>query len=339
VSPARALPVAAAFCLAASCGARTGLLVPDVVDAAVADGSLLPMSLPDVALEALPDVFQADVASEDAGVEEAPDEDGPPETTPDVAEEDALPPIDVALPVDVTSQCPDGGPQLIYLITEGRQLVSFYPPTSTLTTLGPLRCGEGTEAFSMAVDVNGTAYAVYQNTNFFVIDTATLACTPAPHSPGGTFGMAFSNNVELPGESLFVADALGSGDSRLNTIDLATFTKVPIGTFDPPISSPELTGTGAGDLFGFTQSASGASIVQIDKKTARVLGQSPLPGVTQGDAWAFAFWGGDFYLFTDPNSDSRSIVQRYRPSDGSVVEVASAKFAIVGAGVSTCVPQ
>jgi hypothetical protein len=46
-------------------------------------------------------------------------------------------------------------------------------------------------------------------------------------------------------------------------------------------------------------------------------------------------------LFTAPPSTApSSIVTRYRPSDGSIVQVATAPgLTIVGAGVSTCAPQ
>jgi hypothetical protein len=56
-----------------------------------------------------------------------------------------------------------------------------------------------------------------------------------------------------------------------------------------------------------------------------------------GSGWAFAFWGGDFWVFTAPAGDSR--ITRFRPSDGSVTTVVDSLGAIiVGAGVSTCAP-
>jgi hypothetical protein len=62
------------------------------------------------------------------------------------------------------------------------------------------------------------------------------------------------------------------------------------------------------------------------------------PGIDIAGGWAFAFWGGDFYTFTAPSGNT--LVQRYRPSDGSVVTVSSlAGRQVVGAGVSTCAPQ
>jgi hypothetical protein len=65
---------------------------------------------------------------------------------------------------------------------------------------------------------------------------------------------------------------------------------------------------------------------------------SDLPGVDIAGGWAFAFWGGDFYTFTAPG-DTSTVVQRFRPSDGTVVQVASLSLVVVGAGVSTCAPQ
>jgi hypothetical protein len=61
--------------------------------------------------------------------------------------------------------------------------------------------------------------------------------------------------------------------------------------------------------------------------------------VDQGFGWAFAFWGGDFYTFTSP-TDVGSVVQRFRPGDGTITSVAEFQpGVIVGAGVSTCAPQ
>jgi len=71
--------------------------------------------------------------------------------------------------------------------------------------------------------------------------------------------------------------------------------------------------------------------------SAMVIGQANLMGVPQGNGWAFAFWGGDFYTFTAPSGNT--VVTRYRPSDGSITQVAQMQSIIVGAGVSTCAPQ
>jgi hypothetical protein len=104
------------------------------------------------------------------------------------------------------------------------------------------------------------------------------------------------------------------------------------------MSRPELTGTGAGDLFAFAAAGPDSVISQLEKTTAHVSAQTTLKGVAQGSGWAFAFWGGDFYTFTAPTGAS-TVVTRFRPNDGSIAEVARFPVKIVGAGVSTCAPQ
>jgi hypothetical protein len=80
-----------------------------------------------------------------------------------------------------------------------------------------------------------------------------------------------------------------------------------------------------------------SAIVKIDKKTAAVLSRADLAGVTQGSAWAFAAWGGDFYTFTAGSTGS--VATRFRPADGSISRMGQTEARIVGAGVSTCAPS
>ncbi|MCA9590689.1 MAG: hypothetical protein KC657_35560, partial [Myxococcales bacterium] len=54
-------------------------------------------------------------------------------------------------------------------------------------------------------------------------------------------------------------------------------------------------------------------------------------------AFAFAHWGGDFWLFTAPQGKSQ--VTRLKYDDGTVETVKTdVGFEVVGAGVSTCAP-
>ena len=55
-------------------------------------------------------------------------------------------------------------------------------------------------------------------------------------------------------------------------------------------------------------------------------------------AFAFAYWGGDFYIFTAP-LNGKTTITRYRPTDGTLKVVGSVPQAVVGAGVSTCTPS
>jgi hypothetical protein len=313
-------PVAAALAVASACGSRTGLLVPPPHDAS-ADVE------PDVAPDVGPDV--------------------PEEPGMDASEEDALPPLDVIEePINI---CPDAGSTLIYLITTANVLMSFYPPTATFMTIGTINCPDPTNPFSMAVDrTSGLAYVEFESGNIYrVTTTSPPACSPTPFVSGQgnyptTFGMGFAANAvdaSTP-ETLYVAGDIGNvvqmGQGLLASIDTTTFKLTQIGQFNPVINGVELTGTGSGELFAFYATNGGsAAIGQIDRTTAQVIGQANLPGVTVAGGWAFAFWGGDFYTFTGASS----IVTRYRPSDGTIVQVAQTSLEIVGAGVSTCAPQ
>jgi hypothetical protein len=314
-------PVAAALAAASACGSRTGLLVPPPHDAS-ADVE------PDVAPEVGSDVLEE----------------------PDAAEEDALPPLDVIEePINI---CPDAGSTLIYLITQSNVLMSFYPPTATFMEIGTINCPDPGTPFSMAVDrTSGLAYVEFVPSGnlFRVTTTSPPQCTPTSFvsMQGGyptLFGMGFAANAvdaSTP-ETLYVAGDQGNvvqmGQGVLASIDTTTFRLTQVGQFNPVINGVELTGTGSGELFAFyATNAGSAAIGQIDRATAQVIGEANLPGVNVSGGWAFAFWGGDFYLFTAPGG--ASIVQRYRPSDGTIVQVAQTSLEIVGAGVSTCAPQ
>ena len=304
-------------CLSAvvACGDRTGLLVDDV----------------------------APFDDTDAG------RDAPFDVVFDVVH-DTLPPIDVSRP-DVINRndCPDADSTLVYVITEQYVLYSFDPPTTEFRRIGKISCptpDPTTTPFSMAVDRKGVARVVFNDGRLYRVSTATAACQSTPFSPGQagftTFGMGYAKDLDGPGETLYVASDTGTtgGVSRLGSID-ATYVLHPIAPFSPQISRAELTGTGAGDLFAFYadgQNAPDSFIGQIDKKTGRVIGETRLTNVDQGNGWAFAFWGGDFYTFTAPTSGG-SEVTRYRPSDNSITKITSLPEVIVGAGVSTCAPQ
>jgi len=330
------LLAAGPLAVVAACGSRTGLLVPVEHDAGVADtggdaADAFDSTLPDVAEE------------------------------PDAVEEpDAIEEPDTFIPFDAPDECPDAGSTLIYVITTANVLMSFYPPTASFNTIGTISCPDpGSQPFSMAVTRGGIAYVLFQDGNLFQVSTKTAACQPTPFNPTQgvfptPFGMGFSADmsdagpINDAGETLYLAGdpggMVGTTPVVLGSLDTTTFLSHPIATVTPPIFASELTGTGSGQLFGFYLSAPiggsmAATIGQIDKTTAHVTMSTNLPAINIGGGWAFAFWGGDFYTFTAPDT-ADTVVQRYRPSDGSVVTVAGLTgLEVVGAGVSTCAPQ
>jgi hypothetical protein len=126
------------------------------------------------------------------------------------------------------------------------------------------------------------------------------------------------------GETLYLAE--DSSTPRLAVLDTTTFQARIVGPINPAARA-ELTGDSMGRLFAFY----GNTIAQIDKTTAKVIPLYMTASV--GSAFAFAAWGGDFYLFVDMT------VMRFRPSDGSTMQIAQMPDAVVGAGVSTCAPS
>ena len=299
-----------ASAVASSCGARSELMI----------------DLPDATLDVAVDANVRDVRD-----------------ARDVVDaQDVLPPIDVTPQPDSSKiDCPTGE-TYIYLITTSYELYAFYPPDNRFIFIGKISCpNQGTETpFSMAVDRKGVAYVVYSDGRLFRVSTLTAACVATTYVPKQidgttTFGMGFSSEQGGLTEKLYIAT--DTTNNFLGTIDTTAYKLSKIGEFTSKVSRAELTGTGAGGLYAFYTDDVDAYIGQIDKTNAKLTGESKLPGVQLGQGWAFAFWGGDFYLFTAPSG--QSIVTRFRPSNNSVVEVARLSSIIVGAGVSTCAPQ
>ena len=303
--------------LAAACGSRTGLLAPESLKQDVAD------------------------AAGDGEVDASVD-----------ASEDLLEPIDVTFP-DVTSadECPDAGSTLIYLLTQQNDLYSFHPLRGVFRLIGPISCPSpaGAMPFSMAVDRRGIGYSVFDDGTLKLLDMATAHCQPTPFRPGQdgftTFGMGFVANTGDAGETLFVAEGTATpqrpSSRGLATIDTKALRLAFVAPFTPPIPGPELTGTGAGQLFAFYTNAGtvGSHIVQLDPASGAILTDFPL---TVGDttaAYAFAFWGGVFWVFTSPAATSTTTVTRFDPSTREEMTAATLDETVVGAGVSTCAPQ
>jgi hypothetical protein len=270
--------------------------------------------------------------------------------------DDALPPLDVRPPQDVDrSDCPDAEATLVYTITQTMELQSFNPATGQFRLIGRIACPAGVDPrtgtdatpFSMAVDRRGLAYVLFTDEHLYRVSTLTAACLATSYVPRQEnfrlFGMGFATNSIGPTETLYVAGddrQDNPGASGLARITPDTFALQRVGNFAPRIDQSELTGTGDGRLYAFykkTEILGTSFIGEIDPETAGVVGERRFDRIDQGTGWAFAYWGGDFYMFHAPADATR--VTRWRPGDDSVTEVASTSLKIVGAGVSTCAPQ
>lgn len=301
--------------LVAACGARSGLFADEDPAVIVADGGLADVTSPPL-----------DATTFDDGGST----------------------LDVRPPSDVfRADCPDADSLLVYTMTDTNELQSFDPATGQFRLITRIACPTAAtdSPFSMAVDRRGIAYVLFNESHrLFRVSTATGACVATSFAPNQQnfqlFGMGFATNAGGPSETLYVAgDSNRGGAGGLASIDTTTFDLSVIDN-GSTVRSAELTGTGDGRLFGFYRkgTASPPSFIgQLDTNDGAVLGERRFASVAQGTGWAFAYWGGDFYMFHAPNS--QTLVTRWRPSDDTVVQVASTSLKIVGAGVSTCAPQ
>ncbi len=304
------------------CGARTGL------DAPVSDASVL-----DATTDARDASVDAPVDANDGAL--------------DVV--DALPPIDSSFSDVIITDCPTADVTFIYLLSNENDLLSFNPATLAVKTIGRINCpGAGTATpYSMAVDRKGIAYAVFTDGKLYRVSTASAACVATTFVPGQqgftTFGMGFVADTN-GADQLYVSEASfggpgGAESEGLARIDTSTFKLNFVGKFSQTVNRSELTGTGAGRLFAFVlpSTGTGSRIDEIDKTNAKNIAQSVLKTGSASSAFAFAFWGGDFWLFTSPGGATS--VTRYKPADSSETVVATLPQTIVGAGVSTCAPS
>jgi hypothetical protein len=247
--------------------------------------------------------------------------------------------------------CANGAARWIYVVDSDNTFLRFEPDSERLTSLGALDCPAGSATpFSMAVDRNAHAWVLYSDGRIFDVDIEdSLRCTATSFQPlqrgFEVFGMGFVKDPGSSGtESLYVTggalDEVGEGRSRLGAIDPVTLELQPIAMID---GWPELTGNGGGELWGFFPDTDPPSVRQLDRSTGQVLRDFDVEEInplgTVGYAWAFAFWGGRYYVFFRGAGDDSTHIWRLTPDTRELVDlVPDTGRRIVGAGVSTCAP-
>jgi hypothetical protein len=200
----------------------------------------------------------------------------------------------------------------------------------------------------MAVDRAGTAWVNFSDGALFKVSTATAACTATSFQKGQSnftrFGMAFAtNSATSQEETLYVVGIEGiNGGRGLAKIDLTTMILTTLGDFSGDLrgQGAELTGTGDGRLFGFFTTVPYAKLAQIDKSAGGTTAEQSLDGVSTGNAWAFSFWGGDFWFYTSQGQAPSVVTRKETSASGALTTPLRdvGGFRIVGAGVSTCAP-
>jgi hypothetical protein len=198
----------------------------------------------------------------------------------------------------------------------------------------------------MAVDRNGFAWVEYvidDETNntvdaLYKVDVTNANCSPTSFTTssfGTHFGMGFVTDVAKgTTETLFVAKDVAPWG--LGKLDLGSFSITHLGT---PDGGPELTGTGAAELWGFFPDTTSPRVSKLDKSTGAEGKSYPIAQAAgDEDGYAFAFWGGDFWVFLKKMTDTSTVLYHVRGSDGYVDTWTMSGHWIIGAGVSTCAP-
>jgi hypothetical protein len=239
------------------------------------------------------------------------------------------------------------GTELIYTIDQfNARLSQFDPATKVFHDLGSLACpaSGGATPFSMSVDRGGTAWVLYTSGDLFQVPiTGPTSCTKSAwSSPNGlkVFGMGFSTDQAGGStETLYI----GGGQTQVQSnytiaaVNTATMTATVLG--NQPIL-PEMTGTGSAELWGFMPGATSAKVVRFDKATATVAKSYDEPTLSgDGAGYAFAHWGGDFWVFLQKPGETSTTVYQVNGMTGTIKTMTPAPGrTIVGAGVSTCAP-
>ncbi|HEU0033509.1 MAG TPA: hypothetical protein VFQ53_22915 [Kofleriaceae bacterium] len=271
--------------------------------------------------------------------------------------------------------CGEGSKDLVYVLDNQNHLHSFDPRllaqgTGAFTDLGELDCPhsrwpidgstDDVTPMSMSVDRDGNAWVHYTSGEIFRVPIDHLdQCVQTGYQPGQAgmdlFGMGFVTDPNASDEHLYIAggDITSVPGGDLAVIDPRgappTATKLGRMTNDGE-HSPELTGTGGGELWGFYPGIDEAWVQQIDRASGAPKGpRKDIPGGLGGlgatpsvVAWAFAQWDGTFYIFVtttpgDPFPPS-STLRTIDPAGAYQVRLEELPWVIVGAGVSTCAP-
>lgn len=259
-------------------------------------------------------------------------------------------------------ECAADGVDLIYVLDEAFRVLSFDPkklmqnqdPFALIgslncpTQLGPTGGALSVTPMSMSVDRQGVAWIHYTSGEVFKapindIGNCTASGYQALQQGFDLFGMGFAANSDgSDDETLFIAHGDDFGNGTLGAINPSNASLAVIG--DMTLSQgvgPELSGTGAGELFAFEPGLFEGTIRKVNKASAAYEGATmTLPrgaGLASNIAYAFAQWGGRFYVFYTTDNDRR-IHEIVKDTGVHNVVMNNMPYTIVGAGVSTCAP-
>jgi hypothetical protein len=252
---------------------------------------------------------------------------------------------------DEACACPDLEVPLddgIFVLSITAQLWKYFPETNMFDAArAELGCDLPPPTFSMAVDRLGFAW----------VSTRAARCARSP-SPTSPTAPTPATRSASRASSTSAWPSCRTAPSTSATASTAAVQRLPEGTTSStstrtPCSSPRSARPRTAPPRSPAPATAGpscspsnpATLVEVDKDHRHGPLDHPAPGVNSAAAWAFAFFAGDFYFFTDGQNDFTSEVTHidYDDSDNNgqqdIVQVFNnAPLRILGAGVSTCVP-
>ena len=237
------------------------------------------------------------------------------------------------------------GARLTYVVDEAAQVRTFDPSNATpLALKGTLSCPLAGHPHSMAVRHDGIAYVLYSEnysacSGLARVDLNTLGCSAVTafkcQADGfNLFGMGYALAGPKGEETLFIGSMFSPELARLDP-EAGAISIVG----ELPASELELTGNSRGELWGFSPQPS-AMAYQIDPATGGALQWFDLQGIPTGgsgaSAWAFAAWGGVFYIFYGHDDSGGSSIYKLTPDGKLTTFLANTGINIVGAGNAVC---
>lgn len=262
--------------------------------------------------------------------------------------------------------CGTEGNDLIYVVDRNYRLLSFDPRQldtggDPFALIGQLDCPSGAPwpdwnggnqatPFSMSVDREGRAWVLYTSGEIFTVSISDASCSESGFQRGQEgfqlFGMGYASDAEgSDQETLFIAGGDASQDDTgdLGRVAKGTMSVSMVGGLPDSEYPPELTGTGNGELYAYFPGRFDSWVARLGKDSADMEQSWEMQSISgEPRGWAFAHWGGKFYVFISTQSTFggiRNQVKVLDPATGDEeVAIANGSYLVVGAGVSTCAP-